>query len=290
METIEHTITAEQMIAVNRQQAEFYDRIQEADEVDAQGYANNEDANMATRLIASLRYQQQRAVASTGIRERVRDMHKRWFNEKAGGSFLEIGCFSGSDYTLDLVKAAGNYTGVELSKAACASLRRKIAENGAGDRATVVCGDFLEFQPGRKFDLIYAHGVLHHFQNPEPLFARIRDLIADDGWLVFVEPVAINPVFRALRAMYRPFQSDAAWEWPFRRETVGSLKRRFDVVDGFGYGRFSAPISLMCGVPLLGLAIHPAYRWIARKEVVPFDCTGYWQSSMVLAKCLPRCA
>ena len=97
---------------------------------------------------------------------------------RSPGAFLEIGCFSGSDYTLDLVKAAGNYTGVELSKAACVSLRRKIAENGAGDRATVVCGDFLEFQPGRKFDLIYAHGVLHHFQNPEPLFARIRDLIA----------------------------------------------------------------------------------------------------------------
>jgi SAM-dependent methyltransferase len=277
--------TSQEMIEVNRQQAVFYDRIQAAEEqANHAGYSHNEDANALTRLWAALRYQQQRAIESTGIRARVQQTHTRWLSEKSGGNFLEIGCFSGSDYTFDLIDAAGTYTGIELSSAASTALRRKIDARGLSSKAAVICGDFLEYEPNRKFDLIYAHGVLHHFENPEPLFTRIRHLVADDGVLVFVEPVAINPVYRVLRAAYRPFQSDAAWEWPFRKQTVASLTQRFAIVDGFGWGRFSLPLSVLCGIP--GLA--PAYRWVARNELVDAQQRAYWQSSMVMAKCQPR--
>jgi SAM-dependent methyltransferase len=279
----------EQMIMLNRHQAEFYDTIQEAEDLGARqgGYSKNQEANTLTRLIATLRYQQQRAVDTTGIRDRVRQMHFEWFAEKGGGSFLEIGCFSGSAYTFDLISAAGDYTGIELSDAACSSLRRKVEDRNQSSKAEIVHGDVLEYKPDRKFDFIYAHGVLHHFENPQPLFSKIRDLIADDGSLVFVEPVAINPVYRFFRALYRPFQSDAAWEWPFRKVTVEELAKHFEVVDGFGWGKFSLPLSVICAVPGLGFLTLPAYRWIVQKEVSAYSQSSYWLNSMVIAKCLP---
>ena len=282
-------ISQDEMVQLNVRQAQFYDKIQHAEAAEGHGgYAHNAEANALTRLIATLRYQQQRAVESTGLRDRVRQTHLQWLRQKAGGSFLEIGCFSGSDYTFDLIEAAGDYTGIELSSAASAALQNKMEAKGVSGKASVVCGDFLLYKRERKFDLIYAHGVLHHFENPEPLFARIRDLIADDGFLVFVEPVAINPVFRLLRRAYRPFQSDAAWEWPFRRETVTELTKRFEVIEGYGWGRFSAPVTMVCGVPGVGAIASPIYRWIARKEVATAGQKGYWQSSMVIAKCRPK--
>ena len=275
------------MIALNKTQAQFYDKIHEADE-HTSGYAENEAANLITRAIAKLRYQQQRAVKATGIDDRVRELHVQWTAEKAGGNFLEIGCFNGSRYTFELIDAAGDYTGVELSSAASASLRQKIADRGQSTKANIVCGDFLDYTPNHKFDFICTHGVLHHFENPELLFAKIRTLIKDDGFLVFVEPVAINLVFRALRSIYRPFQSDAAWEWPFRKTTVAELTKRFNMIDGFGWGRFSALISLACGAPMVGSAVLPAYLWIARKEISNTRQSSYWLNSHVVAKCLPK--
>jgi SAM-dependent methyltransferase len=281
--------SVDQMIALNRRQAQFYDKIQEAEDGAGWGYEKNEDANWMTRAWAKLRYQQQRAVATTGIWDREREMHLDWFSEKAGGSFLEIGCFSGSAYTFDLISAAGDYTGIELSSAACTSLRQKVEAQGCSEKAAVVCGDFLEYEPGRKFDFVYAHGVLHHFENPDPLFSKIRSMVADTGFLVFVEPVAINPVFRVLRRLYRPFQSDAAWEWPFQENTVDELFKRFEIAEGFGYGRFSAPLTIVCGIPVVGSLVLPAYKWIVRREVsTGASQSSYWLNSTVVAKCLPK--
>src|SRR5690242_16860131 len=87
-------VSEEQMVALNRRQAHFYDRVQDAVETGHGGYTHNVDANLMTRLWAAMRYQQQRAVESTGIRDRMRRIHKEWFEQKAGGSFLEIGCFN----------------------------------------------------------------------------------------------------------------------------------------------------------------------------------------------------
>jgi SAM-dependent methyltransferase len=281
--------TQEDMIALNRTQAVFYDKIHEAEKkyAGSGGYKKNEKANLITRGVAALRHAQYNAVTSTGIRDRERRVHLDWAAEKAGGRFLEIGCQHGSIYTFDLIEASGNFTGVELSSLSCDALRRKIADRGLSHKATIICGDLLEFEPDRKFDFIYANGVLHHFENPDPLFAKIRRLLADDGYLVFVEPVAINRVYRALRSVYRPFQSDAAWEWPFREQTVAELTKRFKIVDGFGWGRFSAPVSVLCGVPVLGSVIAPGYRWVARRELSLSSQKSYWQNSTVVSKCVP---
>ncbi len=276
--------TADEMVKINREQAKFYDAIQSAEAGKGHGgYAENESANALTRFWAGLRYRQQDAVKQAGVEDRMKAAHARWVAFKRGGDFLELGCFSGSPSTFQLCEASGSYLGVELSQLAVGALNRKFAQLGVSAKAKAVALDFLTMSEDRKFDLIYAHGVLHHFENPEPLFKKLAALCKPGGNLLFVDPSAVNPLYRLIRTAYRPFQSDAAWEWPFRKLTVSSLERYFEPQDGFGWGRRSLPLSVMTGLPLMGKAVTKSYVKTAQNEVTAGWHSRVWQNSMVTA-------
>lgn len=276
--------TTDEMIRINREQAKFYDAIQSAEADKGHGgYAENQSANFLTRAWAGLRYRQQAAVKQAGIEARMKAAHQRWVTARAGGDFLELGCFSGSPSTFLLVEAAGSYLGVELSPLAVDSLNEKFAARGIAHKAAAQAVDFLTMDEERKFDLIYAHGVLHHFENPEPLFRKLAALVKPGGALLFVEPSAVNPLYRFIRALYRPLQSDAAWEWPFQPRTVAALERHFTAVEGFGWGRWSLPLSVLTGLPLLGGPITGAYVRAANAEVTRGWHPSVWHNSMVTA-------
>lgn len=276
--------TTEEMVQLNREQAKFYDSIQSAEaEVGHGGYAENESANALTRFWAGLRYRQQDAVKQAGVEDRMKAAHARWVASKKGGDFLELGCFSGSPSTFLLCEASGSYLGVELSPLAVEALNKKFAQRGLAEKAKAVALDFLTMSEERKFDLIYAHGVLHHFENPEPLFKKLAALCKPGGNLLFVDPSAVNPVYRLIRSAYRPFQSDAAWEWPFRKLTVDSLERYFEPQEGFGWGRRSLPLSVMTGLPLIGKSVTRFYVKTAQAEVAAGWHPQVWHNSMVTA-------
>jgi SAM-dependent methyltransferase len=280
-----------QMTALNREQAQFYDAIHAAEAASsAGGYAENERANFLTRAWAGLRYCQQAAVKEAGVETTMKQAHRKWINEKAGGDFLEVGCFSGSPSTLELARAAQAYRGIELSPLAVSRLNERFVEEGLQTKATAEAGDFLLMHETRQCDLIYAHGVLHHFEHPEPLFGKLARLLKPDGRLIFVDPCAVNPVYRALRTAYRPFQSDAAWEWPFRPVTVAALEERFEVIEGFGWGRLSLPLSVLIGLPLIGRLLRPLYVRLAKAEVAAGWHHKVWMNSMVTACFKPRAA
>jgi SAM-dependent methyltransferase len=276
--------TTEDMIQINRKQAEFYDSIQQAEaEAEHQGYSENEKANLLTRAWAGLRYRQQEAVKAAGVEELAGEAQMRWAATKAGGDFLEIGCFSGSRITFRLAELSGRYLGVELSPKAVASLNQKLHERGLGHKAKAAAVDFLTLDASHKFDVLYAHGVLHHFQNPQPLFERLATLARPGALLVFSEPSAIHPLYRIVRTLYRPFQSDAAWEWPFTRQTVNALETYFEPVEGFGWGRWSLPLSVLTGLPLAGGFLRAAYLNRVRAEVKQGWHPTVWHNSYVTA-------
>jgi SAM-dependent methyltransferase len=279
------------MVAVNREQARFYDAIHAAEAASGiGGYAENKRANLLTRAWAGLRYRQQAAVKEAGVEATMKQAHRKWINEKAGGDFLEVGCFSGSPSTFELARAARTYRGIELSPLAVARLNERFAEEGLQTKAEAEAGDFLLMHEAQQFDLIYAHGVLHHFENPVPLFEKLARLLKPDGRLIFVDPCAVNPVYRTLRTAYRPFQSDAPWEWPFRPITVAALEKHFEIVEGFGWGRRSLPLSVLTGLPLLGRLLTPLYVRLAQAEVAAGWHDKVWMNSMVTACYKPRAA
>ena len=281
--------TTGEMIDVNRRQAEFYDSIHAAEADKGHGgYAENQEANLFTRAWAALRYRQQAAVKEAGIEARVNKIHEEWARRKAGGKFLEVGCFSGSRMTFTLAGIAGSYLGVELSPKAVAALNEKFNAAGLSGKAEAQAVDFLTMEASNQFDFLYAHGVLHHFENPQPLFSKLAALAKPDAILVFAEPAAIHPLYRLLRALYRPFQSDAAWEWPFTRRTVEALETHFEPVEGYGWGAWSLPLSVLTGLPLIGGVFRRLYLGQVRKEVEAQWGPGVWNNSYITAVYRPR--
>lgn len=278
--------TTDEMIKLNRKQAEFYDSIHGAQECTGHGgYSDNSKANWITRLWANLRYRQQAAVNESGVQNKVRCAHEEWCNKKAGGDFLEIGCFSGSFFTFKLAQISGKYLGVELSSKAVDSLNNQFIKMGLADKAQARAVDFLTLDTGEKFDLIYAYGVLHHFENPGALFSKIASVAKPGALLVFSEPSEINPLYRIIRSAYRPLQSDAAWEWPFSNQTVQELKKHFQLLHGFGWGRWSLPLSVLTGLPILGRVARKMYLYQVQREVESGLNQNLWCNSYVTAVC-----
>ena len=70
----------------------------------------------------------------------------------------------------------GKLVGVDISREACARARQRCARYG--DRARIICADFLDLDPERlgRFDLIYNIGVI--FVTPPPIQESIVNLIA----------------------------------------------------------------------------------------------------------------
>jgi len=276
--------TIDDMVSINTHQAKFYDDIYNAEaEKGHGGYAENLSANIITRVWAKLRYRQAAAVKEAGVEEEVKKAHERWSGLKAGADFLEVGCFSGSRFTFNLAELAGHYVGVELSTKAVDALNEKFVARGLGHKAKAEAVDFLKLDVARKFDLIYAHGVLHHFENPIVLFDKLAGLAKPKAVLIFCEPSAVNALYLGIRATYRPFQSDAAWEWPFTRRTITALERHFELLEGFGWGRRSLPLSFLTGLPMVGNFVRPHYFRTVKAEVEKGWHPGIWSNSYVTA-------
>jgi SAM-dependent methyltransferase len=101
--------------------------------------------------------------------------------------------------------------------------------------ANAVAIDFLseEFKE-RDFDLVYAYGVLHHFPNMEILLHRLNEIMATNATLISYDPLQTSLPVKIVRTLYRPFQSDADWEWPFTKKTVQQIRHAFNVTETRG--------------------------------------------------------
>jgi SAM-dependent methyltransferase len=272
------------MVVINAEQAKFYDSISNEDDNQEQtGYAKHKKANLLTRAWASLRYRQQDAFTRSGLEVKKEAFHRRWIEAKAGGNFLELGCFRGTRSSWPLIEAAGRYIGIDLSANAIAVLNKKIEKAGLGGKSKGIAGDFLLMEEDCQYDLIFAHGVLHHFENPKPLFDKIERLLKDDGILLLTEPSQVNVLYKTVRAAYRPFQSDSAWEWPFTQNTIAAMESKLQPIDGFGWGRYSLLISVLNGLPVVSSVTRPIYLRLLQKEIDAGWHRKVWSNSTVTA-------
>jgi SAM-dependent methyltransferase len=271
-------------LKINKIQAKYYDSIcKEELFAKGKGYAKNRNANIVTRFWASLRYKQQNAINKAGLNKLILKKHKKWANFKKGGRVLEIGCFSGSRLTYHLAKISKKYIGLELSACAVDILNKSLISKGYANKAKAINSDFLLYKSKFKYDLIYAHGALHHFRNSDLLFKKISDLSKPGTFLIFSEPSELNIVLKIVRLFYRPFQSDSAWEWPFTMRTVKNLKKYFIHKDGFGWGSKSIFLSIFLGLPIIGNLIKPIYINQLKKELGTTWSDRVWQNSYVTA-------
>ena len=121
-----------------------------------------------------------------------------------------------------------------MSDVAISDLNERLKkENCKNSKAIAV--DFLspEFKE-TDFDIIYAYGVLHHFEDLDILINKLKEKLNHKGKIISYDPLQTSLPIKIVRAIYRPFQSDKDWEWPFTRKTLKKIKANFEILDKKG--------------------------------------------------------
>ena len=203
---------------VNKRQKEFYQSF---------------NKNFATKIWYSLRngiltkFRQ-----STGIEGIIIKQHADWVGELKGKKVLDLGCYAGNSLSMYLAQNAGEYVAIDLSENAIKSLNDRLKDIPTANAYALdfLSDDFKE----KDFDLIYAYAVLHHFKDVNDLIKRLNEKLNDKGRIISYDPTKTSLPVRLARSVYRPFQSDKDWEWPFGKTTIRKFEASFNVLDRHG--------------------------------------------------------
>ncbi|MES2544061.1 MAG: class I SAM-dependent methyltransferase [Bacteroidota bacterium] len=210
--------TQEEIIETNKKQKEFY---------------NHKKKNLPTRIWSYLREKTLKQIRrDIGVLNQSYDLHKVWFGELSNKKVLDLGCFAGNNLSLYLAENSKEYIGLDLSDIAIANLNERLKHIPT---AKAVAADFLSADfPDKDFDIIYAYGVLHHFQNPDVLITKLNEKLAPNGTVISYDPLETSLPLKIIRVLYRPFQSDKDWEWPFTKKTFYKFQNAFSIKERHG--------------------------------------------------------
>ena len=208
----------QQILEINQRQKDFY---------------NHKKKNLISRLWSHLREGGLKQLRrDLGILNQCYGLHRLWLGNLGDKKVLDLGCYEGNSLSVYLAENAKNYIGIDLSERGIEVLQRKINHITTAKAIAVdfLSDDFTE----NEFDIIYAYGVLHHFENVPLLAKTLNDKLAREGKIIAYDPMKTSfPIWLA-RALYRPFQSDASWEFPFGRKTLKIFEENFQVLEARG--------------------------------------------------------
>jgi hypothetical protein len=100
--------------------------------------------------------------------------------------------------------------GIDLSNRRSRSSTSAGGANAAGSRLRV--GFLSNPFPDDHFDIVYAHSVT--IISERKVAFKSCDVIKPGRMIISFDPMKTEPLNHR-RALYRPLQSDRAWEWPF---------------------------------------------------------------------------
>lgn len=101
------------------------------------------------------------------------------FDERQGWNVLEVGCGVATD-GVQFARAGAIYTGVDASSRAIELAERRFALEGAEGRFLQAEAACLPF-PDETFDLVYSHGVIHHFAETAEAVAEFHRVLRPGG-------------------------------------------------------------------------------------------------------------
>lgn len=206
---------SKETLKTNQRQKEFYE---------------HKEKNFATRLWSFFRNGiLNKTRKNLGIENQIYQLHQKWLGDLSEKKVLDLGCFEGNSLSIYIATNAKEYIGLDLSEKAIAKLNEKLINIPT---ASAISMDFLSDDFTEKdFDLIYAYGVLHHFKNVDSLILRLKEKLSIDGEIVSFDPLQTSFPLMLIRSLYRPFQSDRDWEWPFSKKVYYKFDNAFDIKD-----------------------------------------------------------
>jgi ubiquinone/menaquinone biosynthesis C-methylase UbiE len=186
-----------------------------------------------------------------------------------GRDVLEIGVGLGSDF-MRFVEAGANASGVDLTEASVALVRRRLELGGLAANVMVGDAEQLPFAD-ESFDLVYSWGVLHHTPDTERALAEVRRVLRQGGEarIMFYSRrswVAFGLWVRYGLAAGRPWRSLAGvvaahMESPGTKAyTQTELERLFSGFGSVSFERFVTPYDRRVAGPLATL-VGPRLGW-----------------------------
>lgn len=196
-------------------------------------FYNTKEKNLATTLWYSFRNGSlQRIRKALKLENQIQQLHLNWCGDLSDKKVLDLGCYEGNSLSIYLAQNSREYLAIDLSEKGINHLRGRI-KNFSSARAVAV--DFLsENFEEKDFDLIYAYGVLHHFRDTDMLISRLKEKLSQNGVIISNDPLMTSLPVKLARGIYRPFQSDRDWEWPFSKKTYYKFAAAFEIKDRRG--------------------------------------------------------
>lgn len=212
--------STEEILEINKKQKEFYNS-------DAKGktnFASTLWSNFRNGALSDFR-------KKFDIKDRVYDEHKVWLGDMSDKKILDLGCLRGNALSLYMAENAKEYIGIDLSDVAIASLQKRIEDHNCKNAQAIAVDFFSPEFHHNNFDIIYAYGVLHHFENFDLLVAKLQEKLNPNGIIISYDPLETSFPIKVLRAIYRPFQSDKDWEWPFTKSVLNKINNSFKIEE-----------------------------------------------------------
>lgn len=208
----------EDIIEINKRQQVFYD---------------TKKKNWVTRLWYALRNGSlQNIRKDLKIEHQLHQLHLKWCGDLSQKKVLDLGCYEGNSLSIYLAQNSREYVAVDLSEKGISHLRGRIKgiQNAKAYAMDFLSEDFKE----KDFDLIYAYGVLHHFKDVDDLILRLKQKLKPYGMIISNDPLVTSLPVKLVRGIYRPFQSDKDWEWPFSKNTYSKFADAFQIIERRG--------------------------------------------------------
>jgi 2-polyprenyl-3-methyl-5-hydroxy-6-metoxy-1,4-benzoquinol methylase len=108
-------------------------------------------------------------------------------SRKHTATIFDLGCGSGN-LLMALAKDGYNVYGIDVSQASIAQAKQDLSRFAISDH--VEHGDFLDYDPPAKFDVIVMDNVIEHLVPDETpdILAKCYEMLAQDGYLVVLTP------------------------------------------------------------------------------------------------------
>ncbi len=131
---------------------------------------------------------------------------------RSGAQVLDIGCGLGaSTRILAAAYPASSFVGVDSHEESITLARERAAADGLADRiefrdavAESVAAD-ADADAGKRADLVCFFDCLHDMPDPAAALRAARSAVADDGWVLLVEPISGDHVEDSLNPVGRLF-------------------------------------------------------------------------------------
>jgi SAM-dependent methyltransferase len=217
-----------EMLRINQAQREYYEHADGAKESEVNGFATNLWRRWRERALSVFQ--------ESEIDDSLSKVHLQWLNRDISTlKVLDLGVGYGNPLSMTFARQAREYIAIDLSRPFVDRFQRHLEQAGLRNARACVADILSDEFAERDFDLVYARAVFHHFRYFDAFLENLSGRMAPGGYVITLDdPIETWLPMKLLRLAYRPFQTDASWEFPFTRATLRSIQRHFTVVKSQG--------------------------------------------------------